>query len=100
MVLGEQDQTIISSYVEDNPNIPFREISASNKEIRIWGAETKSSSSYIQIDHTEETDRTDEWSNNQSSFLVNGIENVGTFTSQEPLEAIEEGGISIGGRFD
>ena len=54
MVLGEQDQTIISSYVEDNPNIPFREISASNKEIRIWGAETKSSSSYIQIDHTEE----------------------------------------------
>ena len=35
LVVGEQDQTIISNYDEDNPNLSFREISASNKEIRI-----------------------------------------------------------------
>ena len=55
LVVGEQDQTIISNYDEDNPNLPFREISASNKEIRIWGAKTKSS--YVPTGHeTKETD--------------------------------------------
>ena len=54
---GEQDKTSISNYDEDNPNLPFREISASNKEIRIWGAKTKSS--YVPIEHeTKEIDWT------------------------------------------
>ena len=75
LVVGEQDQTIISNYDEDNPNLPFREISASNKEIRIWGAKTKSS--YVPLEHeTKETDGTTvfaEWPNN-------GKDIVGTFT--------------------
>ena len=86
VVLGEQDQTIISNYDEGNPDLPFREISASNKEIRIWGAKTKSS--YVPIEHkAKETDWTTvfvEWSTNtQGSFYVNGKETVGTFTSQD-----------------
>ena len=99
MVLGDNDQTIISNYDEDNPTLAFRKISASNKEIRIWGAKTKSS--YVSIAHkTKETDWTTvfvEWSNKQGSFLANG--NVGTFTCQEPLKALEETAIYIGGRF-
>ena len=47
LVVGEEDQTIISS--SDNLGDPFREISASNKEIRIWRVKTKSS--YIPIEH-------------------------------------------------
>ena len=35
LVMGEHDQTIISNYDEENPNLPIREISASNKEIRM-----------------------------------------------------------------
>ena len=35
LVLGEQDQTIISDRDDVNPTLPFREISAANKEIRI-----------------------------------------------------------------
>ena len=42
LVLGEQEQKIISNYDEHNPNLPFLEISASNKEIRIWWATTES----------------------------------------------------------
>ena len=49
LVVGDEDQTIISSYDSDNPGDTFREISASNKEIRIWGAKTKSS--YVPIEH-------------------------------------------------
>ena len=64
--MGEQDQTIISNYDEDNPNLPIQEIFALNKEIRIWGAYTKSP--YIPIEHeTKETDWTTvfiEWANN------------------------------------
>ena len=39
--VAEQDQTIISNYDDENPILPFREISASNNEIRVWGAKTK-----------------------------------------------------------
>ena len=46
---GESDQVIISNYDDDNPDLPFRAISASSKEIRIWG--TKTPSSYISIKH-------------------------------------------------
>ena len=46
---GEHDQIIISNYDEGNSSFPFREISASNKVIRIWGAKTKSS--YVPIKH-------------------------------------------------
>ena len=48
LILGDEDQTIVTNYDEDNPNLPFREISASNKEIWIWGAKNKSS--YVPIE--------------------------------------------------
>ena len=102
LVVGEHDQKIISNYDEDNPNLPFREISASNKEIRIWGAKAKSS--HVPIEHeTKETDWTTVFAecpnNGQGSFRVPGKDNIGTFTCQNTL-GIEETAISIGGRFD
>ena len=101
MVLGEQDQTIISDRDDVNPTLPFREISASNKEIRIWGAKTKSS--YVPIEHdTKQADWNTvfvEWSKNgQGSFQVNGRDIVGAFTCQNTW-GISESAISIGGRF-
>ena len=96
---GEQDQTIISSYESANPGDPFREISASYKEIRIWGAKTKSS--YVLIEHkTKKNEWTTifvEWSDHESSFHVNGKEIHGVFTCKDPA-LFDVGGISIGGR--
>ena len=101
LVLGEQDQTIISDRDDVNLTLPFREISASNKEIRTWGAKTKLS--YVPIEHeTKETDWTTvfvEWSNNgHGSFHVNGTDIVGAFTCQNTW-GISESAISIDGRF-
>ena len=46
-----------SNYDPYNPTLPFREIFASNREIRIWGAKTKAT--YLSIAHkTKETDWT------------------------------------------
>jgi hypothetical protein len=99
-VEGDQDQTILSSYDPDNPEIPFREISASNKEIRIWGMKTKS---YVTIKHkTTKTDWTTvfvEWHSTIGSFIINNREILGTFTCQ-PAREVEEETILVGGRFD
>ena len=99
LVVGDEDQTIVTNYDDDNPNLPFREISASSKEIRIRGAKTKSL--YVPIEHeAKETEWTTvfvEWSKPEGSFHVNGKYIVGTFTCQETLD-VEETQISIGGR--
>ena len=99
---GESDQVIISNYDDYNPDEPFRAISASSKEIRIWG--TKTRSSYIPIEHVvgknEWTTLLVEWSNindNRGMFILNGKDN-GVFTGQD-VEPMEEGTFSIGGRY-
>ena len=99
---GESDQVIISNYDDYNPDEPFRAISASSKEIRIWG--TKTPSSYISIAHVvgknEWTTLLVEWSNindNRGMFILNGKDN-GVFTGQD-VEPMEEGTFSIGGRY-
>ena len=99
---GEQDQPIISNYDPDNPDLPFRGMSASSKEIRIWGTKTKSS--YVPIEHdtikNEWTTVFVEWSNHEGSFHVNGKKKVvGVFTCKDELE-MEGTVISIGGTFD
>jgi len=98
---GESDQVIISNYDDENPDMPFRAISASSKEIRIWG--TKTPSSYISIKHVVEknewTTLLVEWSNindNRGMFILNGKDN-GVFTGQD-LFPLEEASFMIGGR--
>ena len=99
---GESDQVIISNYDDDNPDLPIRAISASSKEIRIWG--TKTPSSYISIKHAvgknEWTTLLVEWSNindNRGMFILNGKDN-GVFTGQDVL-SLEEATFTIGGRY-
>ena len=55
---GEHDQTITSNYDDDNPDLPFREISASSKEMRIWGVKTDST--YVPI---ENKTKKNDWTN-------------------------------------
>ena len=80
---GNEDMTIISdvntmSVTEE----PFREISASNKEIRVWGVDTQTS--YLSIEHrTKKNEWTTifvEWSNKEGYFMVNNKEIHGKFT--------------------
>ena len=99
---GESDQVIISNYDDANPDDPFRAISASSKEIRIWG--TKTRSSYISIKHVvgknEWTTLLVEWSNindNRCMFILNGKDN-GVFTGQD-VEPFEATTFTIGGRY-
>ena len=99
-VEGEHDQTIVSNYDPANPHTPFREISASNKEIRIWDAKTDSS--YVPIEHkTKKNEWTTvfvEWSDHDGSYYVNGKEIVGVFTCKGV--GFQSTGINIGGRYD
>ncbi len=101
MIDGNQDMTIISDFseflhVED----PFCEISASNKEIRVWGADSKTS--YVPIKYeTKKTTWTTifvEWkSNGDGFFMINDMEIHGKFTSKRtPKYSV--GGFSIGAR--
>ena len=94
----EHDQTIVSNYDVANPDAAFREISASNKEIRIWGAKTDSS--YIPIEHkTKRNEWTTvfvKWSDNEGSFHVNGKEIHGVFTCKDV--GFQSNGITIGDR--
>ena len=99
---GESDQVIISNYDDGDPDEPFRAISASSKEIRIWG--TKTRSSYIPIEHVvgknEWTTLLVEWSNindNRGMFILNGKEN-GVFTGQD-VDPFMVASFTIGGRY-
>ena len=88
----------MSSYDSDNPDAPFREISASDKEM---GAKTKTS--YVPIEHeTKKNEWTTvfvEWSDHEGSFHVNGKEIHGVFTCKDHA-LFDVGGISIGGKDD
>ena len=99
-VEGEHDQTIVSNYDPANPHASFREISASNKEIRIWDAKTKTS--YVPIEHkTKKNEWTTilvQWSDHDGFYLVNGKEIVGAFTCKGV--GFQSTGINIGGRYD
>ena len=48
-VEGENDQIIGTDFDPENPDIQFRGISATNKEVKIWGA--TSGSKYFPIKH-------------------------------------------------
>ena len=99
---GENDQTIVTNYDSNNPDLPIREISASNREIRIWGAKTKTS--YVSIEHkTKKNEWTTlfvQWTKHEGSFHVNGKEIVGAFTCKKLESYLEIDSISIGGRND
>ncbi len=82
---GEDDQFIVSDYSSGSPDSTFRGISASNKEIRIWGAKNHDKS-YLPIPHktkrTEWTTLLVEWSNinrNEGSYILNNKKELGTF---------------------
>ena len=101
-VEGDEDQVIVSNFIDVGE--PFREISASSKEIRIWGAKTKSS--YIPIEHVtkkhEWTTVFVEWSNiddNRGSFIINNRETTGVFTCADLAPWTETYEITIGGRY-
>ena len=53
-VEGENVQIIVTEFDLDNPDIQFRGISATNKEVRIWGATTDSK--YVPIKHESKKD--------------------------------------------
>ena len=83
----------------------FRGVSASNKEIRIWGAKNNDKS-YLSIPH--ETKRTDwttllvEWSNingNEGWYILNNKKELGAFNCQE-VGFMVSGTLSIGGKID
>ena len=100
---GEEDQFIVTDYDSNNPDFPFRGISASNKEIRIWGAQNHDKS-YLPIPHktkrTEWTTLFVEWSNindNRGSYILNNKKELGTFICTTSI-GIEVSGISIGGK--
>ena len=46
---GENDQIIVTDFDPDNPDIQFRGISDTSKEVRIWGSATDSK--YVSIKH-------------------------------------------------
>ena len=100
---GEEDQFIVTDYDASNPGFPFRGISASNKEIRIWGAQNHDKS-YLPIPHkTKQTEWTTlfvEWSNindHRGSYILNNKKELETFICTASF-GIEISGISIGAK--
>ena len=103
-VNGSNDQWLVLDWLNETSN-DFRGISASSKEIRVWGA-ANGDKTYMPIEH--ETKRNQwttilvEWSNidgNLGRFIVNDKEIQGVFTCKSPgwfAPAI----LSIGARFD
>lgn len=100
-VEGSRDQFIISDCNVSNPT-KFRGISASNKEIRIWGAKNNKLS-YIPIEY--ESKKGDwitvfaSWSDmneNAGEFVINDNEILGTFTCADVPFAIADA-LLIGG---
>ena len=103
-VEGDHDQEIITDCHPSMTGIPFRGISATNKEVRIWGAKT--SSKYFSIKHESTkgswTTVMVEWKNFddcRSWVYINGVEVHGVFTSVGIIRE-EQFGLSIGDRFD
>ena len=104
---GEHDQFIFTNW--QNGGIlatNFRGVSASSKEIRIWGVKNNEKSSYLSIPH--ETKHTEwitllvEWSNindNRGSYILNNKKELRTFNCQD-VGFIVSGAMSIGGKLD
>ena len=99
---GETDQFIVSNYHDEKDF--FRGISASNKEIRIWGVKNDEKK-YLPIPHktkrTEWTTMFVEWSNingNQGSYTLNTKKEL-TFTCAD-IGGSTISGISIGARVE
>ena len=95
LVLYDKDQTIISNYDEDNHILPFHEISASNKEIRVWVQRLNHYTFHLDIREKKRVGLLFLWNGRITdkvhfSLMIKKL--------SEPLE-IEEGGISIVGRF-
>ena len=101
---SEEEQTIISNFDSDNPQLSFREITATNSEIRIWGVKN-GELSYVTIQHVtrEWTTLFVEWYTspeiNRGTYNINNNELTGEFTCQTP-SMVEELKVSIGGRYD
>ena len=85
---GMEDQFIVSNATKDGSS--FRGISASNKEIRIWGA-VNNELSYIPIEYTS---KKDDWitvyaswstmDGNRGEFVINDNEINGRFKCENP----------------
>ena len=104
-VEGDHDQEIITDCHPSMTGIPFRGISATNKEVRIWGAKT--SSKYFSIKHESTkgsyTTVFVEWKNFddfRSLVYINGVEVYRVFLSEAYTKYEEVFGISVGDRFD
>ena len=101
MIDGNQDMTIVSDFSDvGGLQDPFCEISASNKEIRVWGADSKTS--YVPIKYETRKNKWTtifvEWkSNGDGFFMINDMEIHGKFTSKRTLK-YSVGGFSIGAR--
>ena len=106
-VEGEDDQFIFTNW-QESPTIlstNFRGVSASNKEIRIWGVKNNEKS-YLSIPHeikrTEWTTLLVEWSNindNEGWYILNNKKVLGAFTCQD-AGYIVSATVSIGGKLD
>ena len=103
-VEGEHDQFFFTNSQEGEIlSTNFRGVSASNKEIRIWGVKNNEKS-YLSIPHktkrTEWTMLLVEWSNindNRGSYILNNKKELGAFTCQD-VGFIFSGTVSIGGK--
>lgn len=100
MVNGEEDMAIISNFSAwATPPDPFLEISASNKEIRIWGVDTEKL--YLPIEHES---KKNEWItlfvewhvNGNGFFMINNNQIHGVFTCVKTDPNVTIGGVSIG----
>ena len=103
MVDGNEDMTIVSDFSTITPpTLPFREISASNKEIRIWGVDTDTT--YLSIEYKS---KKNEWitlfvewhTNGDGIFTINNNQVHGVFACRRKYDAAFVG-ISIGSRYD
>ena len=97
---GDEEQFIVNNYENENEWLPFRGISATSTEIRIWGAKN-GQLSYIPIQHItrEWTTVYVEWSNfnnNRGTYIIDNTESV-LFTCNDMV--IEETVICIGGKW-
>ena len=91
-VEGENDQFLFADW--QNWSTTFRGVSASSKEVRIWGVKNNDELPYLSIPHktkrSEWTTLLVEWSNindNRRSYILN---NKKAFTCQDVLFQLEE----------
>ena len=102
-VEGENDQFLFADWQDWSTT--FRGVSASSKEVRIWGVKNKKLP-YLSIPH--ETKRSEwttllvEWSNinnNQGAYILNNKKESGNFTCQD-VAFMVSATLSIGGKID